>query len=53
MGLAMPTSSLAWAITRRTMIRGSTPARFIRANQASAASLSEPRRDLQNALSMS
>ena len=52
-GLAMPTSSLAWTMIRRTMILGSTPAVLIRANQASAASLSEPRRDLQKAESMS
>ena len=53
MGLARPTSSLAWAMIRRASMRGSAPAYSSRLNQKSAASLSEPRRLLQKADSIS
>ena len=47
---AIPTSSDAWTISRRAMKRGSSPASTILANQNNAASASEPRIDLMNAL---
>ena len=43
-------SSLACTISRRAMKRGSSPASIMRASQKSAASGSEPRMDLMNAL---
>ena len=46
----MPMSSLACTISRRAMNRGSSPASIMRASQNSAASGSEPRIDLMNAL---
>ena len=52
-GLARPTSSEAWAISLRQIIRGSMPAYMSRANHAIAASLSPPRRLLQKADSIS
>ena len=52
-GSASPMSSLACTINRRAMKRGSSPASSIRASQNSAASGSEPRIDLMNALTTS
>ena len=46
----MPMSSLACTMRRRAMNRASSPASSIRASQKSAASGSEPRIDLMNAL---
>ena len=49
-GSAMPMSSLAKITIRRAMNRASSPATSIRASQCSAASTSEPRMLLMNAL---
>jgi DNA invertase Pin-like site-specific DNA recombinase len=48
-GSAMPTSSEAKRIRRRTIYKGSSPAASIRPSQYKLASGSEPRRDLCNA----
>ena len=48
-GSALPTSSDAEMISRRTMNRGSSPAATIAASQYRAASASLPRRLLMNA----
>ena len=49
-GSAMPMSSLAKMTIRLAMKRGSSPASSMRASQYTAASGSEPRIDLMNAL---